>query len=146
MPLSLPSGPDESRRPPTVAEQLEGTMFDQGEEAAPGPGWPERPKVRPAEQRRFPLTGSLEARYQRWRATEDGERVFGQIRAIALGLARAGAPLVRVKGIVDGEIRPKESVNNSHLSMIARELYDTEPELRDLIELRERPKEKGDAA
>ncbi len=132
---------DDRLAPPSREDQLAGVpLFDPA-------AWPERPQVTPAEHRRLPLGDSLEERYGRWRTTEHGQAVYHQIRAIALGRYRSGAAVVRVKAIVEDELRKRKvSVNNSYLSPIARELCDEYPELLSVIELRERPGNHGEVA
>lgn len=100
---------------------------------------PVAPAVNLAEQREMAIGGTLEARYWAWRATEDGVLVYGAIRDEALREVRAGNTRVSSKGLVEWARRTyRIHVNNSYTAHIARELYDTEPELRGALELRER--------
>lgn len=100
---------------------------------------PRRPAPGPAEQRVLPIDGTLQARYEAWRRSDEGAWVFATIRERALDEARDGAQRIGVKGLVEDVRRDlKVHANNSYTALIARELRDTEPELEDLIELRER--------
>lgn len=87
----------------------------------------------------MPIDGTLQARYDAWRKTEDGERVYAEVRARALAAASAGDRRIGVKAIVEA-VRAdlKVKVNNSATALMARELYEQHPALRDLIELRQR--------
>lgn len=100
---------------------------------------PRRPSPGPAEQRVLPIDGTLQARYEAWRRSEEGGWVFATIRERALEEAREGAQRIGVKGIVEAVRRElRVAVNNSATAFIARELWETVPALRGLIELRQR--------
>lgn len=100
---------------------------------------PVRPAPGPAERRTLPIDGTLQARYEAWRQTDEGRVVYDEIRGRALAAARAGERRIGVKGITE-EVRRalRTSINNTLVALIARELRDREPVLRPLIELRER--------
>ena len=91
------------------------------------------------EQLVAPIDGTNQGRYARWMATEDGQRVFNEVRVRALTLARRGEERIGIKRIVEG-VRADwhVQINNVFTALIARDLVASEPELRDLIELRER--------
>lgn len=112
------------------------------------PAWPEAPRVTRAEQRDLAVEReSVEARFRRWRATADGQEIVTLIRNAAITRARLGEQ-VRIKGIAEEVVRGTRhrSVNNSHLAWIARELVETEPELKGVIELREAKSARGVSA
>ncbi len=127
----------EHRPPPTIAEQLAGTLFDPG-------AWPEAPTVSPAEQRPLLLEAQggedrepVAVRYARWRESAEGRRLYAEVRRRAALLATGGAKVVRVKAIAEDLRAEKISINNSYLAPMSRELWDKEPILRDLLELRQ---------
>lgn len=129
--------PEHRPPPPTVEEQLAGTLFDPG-------AWPEAPSVSPAEQRPLLLASQggedrepVAVRYARWRESAEGRRLYAEVRRRAALLATGGAAVVRVKAIAEDLRREKISINNSFLAPMSRELYDKEPILRDLLELRQ---------
>jgi hypothetical protein len=98
-----------------------------------------RPAAGSAEQPHLPIEGTLQARYDAWRQTEQGKLVYAECRDEALKQVRAGARRIAVKGIVElVRATLKVQVNNSAVALLARELFDREPVLRPLIELRER--------
>jgi hypothetical protein len=100
---------------------------------------PKRAPAGGAEQTDIPIEGTLQARYDAWRATEQGRLVYVECRDLALRQASEGAKRIAVKGIVElVRATLKVQVNNSATALLARELYDREPVLRPLIELRER--------
>lgn len=132
---SLREDPEHRPPPPTVEEQLAGTMF------AP---WPESPPVTPAEQRPLLLEAQgkedrepVAVRYARWRETAEGRRLYAEVRRRAALQATGGAKVVRVKAIAEDLRAEKITINNSFLAPMSRELYDKEPILRGLLELRQ---------
>lgn len=98
-------------------------------------GWPEVAREK-AEQRVFPLEPSTEARWQAWKASEDGERFIEAVRFRALTLAKMGEPVIRVKSLVE-QVRDALhlSIDNRFQSYVSRELC-YNPELEPLIERR----------
>lgn len=100
---------------------------------------PHRPLAAAAEQREMPIPGTLEARYQRWRQTDDGRRIYSEILRRALYAVGRGERRIGVKAIAE-QVRADLhlQINNTLVALIAREMHDTAPALRDLIELRER--------
>lgn len=100
---------------------------------------PTRPTVTRVEQRSLPIQGTLEGEYHAWRATALGEFVVETMRMRALDLVRRGATRVGVKALAEWVRGEKQvEVNNSLVALVARELREREPELRDRIELRQR--------
>lgn len=133
---SLREDPEHRPPPPTVEEQLAGTMF--------APSWPEAPQVTGAEQRPLQLESQgppdrepVAVRYARWRETAEGRRLYAEVRRRAALQATGGAKVVRVKAIAEDLRAEKITINNSFLAPMSRELYDKEPILRGLLELRQ---------
>jgi hypothetical protein len=91
------------------------------------------------EQAALPLRGTIAGAYAAWRGTAEGARLFDVMRWRALALVRAGEGRVSVKGLVEWcRAEYKQEINNSHTSLIARELLQWEPELHGKIECRQR--------
>jgi len=119
-------------RAPSLAEQLEGTIFD------PKPDWPERPTVTSAEQRSVPLEGSIDEDYEKWMTEGGGESIYKRIRSAALKMYHAGAPKIGVKALIERDRwENKAHINNKFTSRIARDLIAEHPFLAKLIELRQ---------
>jgi len=88
----------------------------------------------------------IQAAYREWRATPDGLAAVTAIRRRALELRRRGwrhygiqalAEVVRFdRALSVGPDADGYRVNNSHLSRLARDLMDEEPELASFFELR----------
>lgn len=105
---------------------------------APG-AFPAAPSARPTEQRTLPITGTLEARYQAWRATPEGVRAFEAIVDEAVGLEEEGVQRLSAKALVESvRARLKIQINNVFTALIAREIADRIPYLGDLLEFRRR--------
>jgi hypothetical protein len=87
----------------------------------------------------LPLRDALSQRYARWRASDEGERVFEAVAVRAIALARSGAKRVEVNLLV-AQTRGalKIHCDNSYRSRISDELLDRYPELRGKIETRRR--------
>lgn len=97
-----------------------------------------RPPAR-VEQGVLPVPGTIAERYARWRETPDGLVAFQAIRELALAAAARGDRRIGVKHLAeDVRAQRRIRINNSVVALIARELKEREPRLRDRIELRER--------
>jgi hypothetical protein len=89
----------------------------------------------------------VQAAYREWRGTPDGLAVIAAIRRRAIELRRRGwrrygiqalAEVVRFDhALTVGPDAAGYKVNNSHLSRLARDLMDEEPELSSFFEVRE---------
>lgn len=101
--------------------------------------WPEVPRVERAEQCGLGLPGSIDAEYAAWRQTPDGQVVYAAIVDRALGLVAAGATRLSTKALVEwARATLRVRINNDATACLARELVDTEPEIAELIEMRQR--------
>lgn len=93
------------------------------------------------------LPPTMEQRYQAWRASEDGRRVYAFVRDHALRMRRrgwrhygVGALFEAARYAHDLEVGPDVhgfKLNHNWRSRLARELMDREPELAGLFETRE---------
>lgn len=100
---------------------------------------PKRQPAGPAEQRILPIDNSTEARYTRWRETEGGRLAFAAVHEKAMQEVDAGATRIGSKALTEwarGTLRL--SIDNRFTPYIGRELADREPELKKLMEFRER--------
>jgi hypothetical protein len=116
-------GDDPLPLPPRPAEEL------------PLWGWPEAPQEE-SEQKVLRLEPSTEDRWLKWSASDEGRRFIEAVKVRAMAQALMGAPLVRVKAIIE-EVRGALhlSVDNRFQSYISRELS-RETVLAPLIERR----------
>ncbi len=106
--------------------------------ARPRAPWPESPPATD-ENRVLPIEGTDEGRYRAWRKTEDGARVYEWIALYALAKADAGAKRISINAAMEGaRAALRLPCNNTHRSLISRDLVETYPRLRGPIELRER--------
>lgn len=100
---------------------------------------PTAPPARHAEQRALPMPEvSIEARYQAWRETDDGARVWQAIQRAAGELVATGATRLSAKGLVErvrAELRVP--INNDFTAHLGRDL-DAIPAFSGLVELRKR--------
>lgn len=104
--------------------------------------FPVRPRAA-GEQLALGLEGTLTGRYQAWRKTAEGMRIFLEIERRVLARANSGTPANPVRRIevnnVVGDVRRdwKVQVNNSYRSYLARELRNRHAHLKDLIQIRQ---------
>jgi hypothetical protein len=112
-----------------------------GEGPTPKP-WPQTSPAAPnapdGEQRVLPIKGTNTDRYHRWKATDEGRRIVDEIARRAANEAAQGARRISVKRlteIVRGEL--KVSINNTFPAYIARDLAESDPRLKALIEFRQ---------
>ena len=107
--------------------------------AEPKP-WPEAPAAG-IEQRNLAIAGSLEQRYERWRATEQGAEVISLMREIALDWLAGGAPVVLSRGLWE-EARKQMKVrglcDNRLQGLACREVEESHPLLRGKFRHRKR--------
>src|SRR5690606_7634407 len=75
------------------------------------------------EQLVAPIDGTNQGRYERWRGTDTGQRVFNEVRVRALTLARRGEERIGIKRIVE-QVRADwhVQINNVFTALIARDL------------------------
>ena len=96
------------------------------------------PPVREAEQLVAPIEGTIQAKWEAWRASEDGERVMLYIRKIGGELVTGGATRLSAKHLVErARADLKVAINNVLTPFIAREL-DSRPLFHGLLETRQR--------
>jgi hypothetical protein len=108
------------------------------EPAALGPLWDEAPAAL-TEQRELPIDGTIEARYQAWRATEEGQDAYQWIVTRATSMVAQGATRLSIAQLVEGyRFAKRRSVNNTFRAPMVRELEDGYPILRGLFESRVR--------
>lgn len=125
---------DHEPLPPSLAEQLAGTMFDN----PPPPPPPTGPKMDPPEEGPRPFQA-----YRAWRLTEDGKRGY----AFMLEAARREL-LVEAERISVARLREEArlvlqvSIQNTWTPWIADDLVVDDPRLLDYIERRNRKKPK----
>lgn len=106
---------------------------------AEGSAFPTRPPARPAEQRVLPVPSTIQAAFESWRQTEAGSRVVAWMEAEVLRLQREGKRRIGMKSVAeDARDELRLELNNSFVSLIAREFVERHPSLRTLIQLRER--------
>lgn len=87
----------------------------------------------------LPLGDKIAVRYQAWRRTEQGRIVYDMIRSMALDEVAHGAKRIGVKELAErARGRAPGRIDNTLVSMIARELAESEHLLAPLIELRPR--------
>ncbi len=92
-----------------------------------------------SEQRTLPIRGTIQGEYDAWRATELGQHIYDVIRYRALALVRAGEARIGMKALFEwARSTQKVTLDNNYTALVARELLDREPELRDVVELRQR--------
>ena len=103
--------------------------------AAPFPTAPEARN----EQRTLSIGGTIQGQYDAWLASVDGGRAFAAVESLALVHARAGTSRLSINFIVE-QIRStlQLSINNDFRALIARDLLETHPALKGLIEVRQR--------
>lgn len=101
--------------------------------------FPTRPEVQVADQLYAPLEGTNQGRYEAWRRTGTGERVYAEVRRRALLMAARGERRVGTKALCE-DLRKewRVTINNTFTALIARELIDEHPHLLGIVELRER--------
>lgn len=81
---------------------------------------------------------SLEARYNRWRASPEGQMIWREIAREASMLVAGGATRLSSKALVETvRARLKFPVNNSHTAFLARDLREL-PGLKGMFEVRSR--------
>jgi hypothetical protein len=87
---------------------------------------------------------SLQERYQRWRQKPESDEVFMEILRHARDATKKGgrfgvkffAELVRHEKMLRGERTERFKVNNSYVSLLARELLDRDPSLAPFFSIR----------
>lgn len=90
---------------------------------------------------------SIGEKYETWRTSADGRRVYAAIRDRALAMRRRGHRHYGIAALYEaarydwtlaaGPDADGFRLNNNHRSRLARELMDAEPELRAFFALRE---------
>ena len=106
--------------------------------AAGARDWPQVPRAE-AEPYVLPIEPTIAARYAAWRATRDGERVFGRFGAIALGELARGATRLSAKSIWEQVRRAlRVPMNNDFHAPMVREMEALYPILRGQFEKRQR--------
>lgn len=82
---------------------------------------------------------SLDIRYLEWRQSEAGRELAHQVEQVALSAAAAGAARISVNLIFE-QLRQSRrvSIDNSFRALLARELRDRHPALKDRIHIKER--------
>lgn len=97
--------------------------------------WPETTGVRGAEQRVFPLRGTIQGRYEAWRQTDDGRLAYALF--VRLALTETGRlSAKRIWETCRAQLRVK--LNNDFHAPMVREAEDALPELRGRFERRTR--------
>lgn len=101
--------------------------------------YPTRPALGAAEQRVLPIQPTIQAAFESWRSTEDGTRVVDTMLDRCLSLARQHPARIGMKSVAEWtRDHLKVEINNNYVSLIARELIERAPTLKDFIQLRER--------
>ena len=107
---------------------------------------------------------SIEDRFERWLAGQDGQRVYKIVVQMARGAIHSGGPRPGMKAMFekirwDGRFAAREgplgsskgplapdamgyTLDNSYTALLARRIMDENPDLRGYFELRERQREK----
>lgn len=82
---------------------------------------------------------SLDVRYLEWRQSEEGCELAHQVEQVALQAAAAGVARISVNLIFE-QLRQtrRVSIDNSFRALLARELRDRHPTLKDRIHIKER--------
>jgi hypothetical protein len=87
---------------------------------------------------------TLKQRYEAWRKTPESEEVFTQMHRMARQTAGRGvrfgvkafAEIMRWERMLRGERTEKVKVNNSYVSLLARELVSLDPSLKPFFAMR----------
>jgi len=86
----------------------------------------------------------LELRYREWRDSVEGQELAGAIAYTALDQVAAGAKRISVNLLFEQFRRARHvKANNSYRAFIARELREKYPQMKGLIEVRERKSERA---
>jgi hypothetical protein len=101
--------------------------------------FPTAPPAPAAEQRVLPIRGTIQERYEVFRATDDGRQVWEYFCRHALEEVAAGAKRLSAKELVERiRFQKKISINNSYTALLARDCEADHPVTRGLFERRER--------
>jgi hypothetical protein len=131
-----PSDPEVQLRRRHDEPGWEGLSLFAGDASAQA--WPESAAAA-TEQREIPLDGTIEQRYQAWRATPEGTAAFQWIAGRATSMVAQGATRLSIAQLVEGyRFNERASVNNTYRAPMVRELEDRYPILRGLFEARVR--------
>ncbi len=83
--------------------------------------FPTRP-VAGDEQLVTPISGTIQAAYQAWRGTTEGDLVFRAFCREAVNQVASGATRLSGKGIAEAiRLRLRREINNSHIALMVRD-------------------------
>lgn len=104
-----------------------------------GRSFPVRPSAQAVEQRVLAIDTTIQAAYEKWRATPEGEMVVTAMLHNCRHRLLAGERRIGMKSVAEQtRDRLKIELNNNYVALIARELIESDPRLDALIQRRER--------